>query len=74
MSSFLNHKAFVNDVYVNGFHDESDFAICFATEHGHSMLAIPMLEYLEHGFNRRRIERVFDVQFLGYAMLGVETK
>lgn len=72
---FLNHKAFINDVYVNGFHDESDFAICFATEPGHSMLAIPMLEYLEllqkeHGFNRRRIERVFDVQFLGYALLG----
>lgn len=67
---FLNHKAFVNDVYANGFHDESDFAICFATEHGHSMLAIPMLEYLELGFNRRRIERVFDVQFLGYALLG----
>lgn len=72
---FLNHKAFVNDVYVNGFHDESDFAMCFATAHGHSMIAIPMLEYLEllqneHGFNRRRIERVFDVQFLGYALLG----
>lgn len=74
---FLNHKAFVNDVYANGFHDESDFAICFAMEHGDSMLAIPMLEYLEmshkvHGFHRRRIERVFDVQFLGYALLGGE--
>ena len=71
---FLNHKAFVNDVYVNGFHDESDFAICFATEQGHSMFVIPMLEYLEllqreHGFSRRSIERVFDVQFLGYALL-----
>lgn len=53
---FLNHKAFVNDVYANGFHDESDFAICFAMEHGDSMLVIPMLEYLEmshkvHGFS-----------------------
>ena len=72
---FLNHKAFVNDVYANGFHDESDFAMCFATAHGHSMLAIPMLEYIElsqreHGFSRRSIECVFDVQFLGYALLG----
>lgn len=72
---FLNHKAFVNDVYVKGFHDESDFAICFAIGDGDSMLVIPMLEYLElshkvYGFHRRGIERVFDVQFLGYALLG----